>query len=101
MEEKRKHKSDALASFRQLADQINDGFADIMEKTQTQMEELDPLEAHIKHREIFQKNLKSHQASEQSLPCSLEDDNDSGVEESSSGNSKVFVIVGSGKVCFK
>ena len=80
--DKKRH-NEGMESLRQLADQINDGFADIMEKTNSQMEEItDPLEAKVKQREIFQKNLKSYKASEQSCSSSGDDDNDSGVGES-------------------
>ena len=66
-----------------LFPEISDDFCKLMEKTRSQMEELDPLEASVKQREIFKKNLESLKAKDSFSDG--DEDGDSGII-SSSGN---------------
>jgi len=45
-----------------LFPEISDDFCKLMEKTRSQLEELDPVEASVKQRDIFKKNLESLKA---------------------------------------
>ena len=67
-----------LHSIKDIAANVTEGFCELMDKTRSQMEELDPLEAHVNQREIFKKNLKGLKGR-----GSGSEDSDSGVGVSS------------------
>ena len=83
MERSKNKPSNGLHSFKDIAAEVTDGFCELMDKTRSQMGELDPLEAHVNQREIFKKNLQSLKEA-----TSYSEDSDSGVGVSSSGNHK-------------
>jgi len=64
-----------------LFPEISDDFCKLMEKTRSQLEELDPVEASVKQRDIFKKNLESLKAKKDH--DSDNDDGDSGIVSSS------------------
>ena len=67
-----------------LFPEISDDFCKLMEKTRSQLEELDPVEASVKQRDIFKKNLESLKAKKDH--DSDNDDGDSGIVSSSGIN---------------
>ena len=71
-----------LHSIKDIAADVTEGFCELMDKTRSQMEELDPLEAHLNQREIFKKNL---QGLKERRNCSEDSDSGVGVSSSSSG----------------
>lgn len=75
-----------IHSIKDIAADINDGFCELMDKTRSQMEELDPLEAHVNQREIFKKNL---QGLRDKRNVSEDSDSGVGVSSSSSGNANI------------
>jgi len=64
-----------------LFPEISDDFCKLMEKTRSQLEELDPLEASVKQREIFKKNLESLKTKDSFSDG--DEDGDSGIISSS------------------
>ena len=78
--------SEGLDPFKRIASEVTDGFVQLMDKTRSQLEEMDPLEASVRQREVFQKNLKSSKSpTVRVAPDTDSDDSDSGVGVSSSG----------------
>ena len=71
-----------LHSLKDIAADVTEGFCELMDKTRSQMGELDPLEAHVNQREIFKKNL---QGLKERGSCSEDSDSGFGVSSSSSG----------------
>ena len=71
-----------LHSIKDIAADVTEGFCELMDKTRSQMEELDPLEAHLNQREIFKKNL---QGLKEKRNCSEDSDSGVGLSSSSSG----------------
>ena len=74
-----------IHSIKDIASDVTEGFCQLMDKTRSQMEELDPLEAHVNQREIFKKNL---QGLKEKKNCSEDSDSGVGVSSSSSGKDK-------------
>ena len=74
-----------IHSIKDIASDVTEGFCQLMDKTRSQMEELDPLEAHVNQREIFKKNL---QGLKEKRNCSGDSDSGVGVSSSSSGKDK-------------
>ena len=74
--------SGGLHSLKDIAADVTEGFCELMDKTRSQMGELDPLEAHVNQREIFKKNL---QGLKERGSCSEDSDSGFGVSSSSSG----------------
>ena len=74
-----------IHSIKDIASDVTEGFCQLMDKTRSQMEELDPLEAHVNQREIFKKNL---QGLKEKRNCSEDSDSGVGVSSSSSGKDK-------------
>ena len=56
MESSEKQRRNAKNSYKQLAENLA-GFGDILEKTNTHLEEMDPAEAEVQRRKVFKKNL--------------------------------------------
>ena len=79
-----------LHSIKDIAADVTEGFCELMDKTRSQMEELDPLEAHLNQREIFKKNL---QGLKEKRNCSEDSDSGVGVSSSSSG---IYIIAQAG-----
>ena len=73
-------------SIKDIAADVTEGFCELMDKTRSQMEELDPLEAHVNQREIFKKNL---QGLKEKRNVSEDSDSGVGVSSSSSGNDNI------------
>ena len=68
--------------MKDIAADVTEGFCELMDKTRSQMGELDPLEAHVNQREIFKKNL---QGLKERGSCSEDSDSGFGFSSSSSG----------------
>ena len=58
-----------------------------MEKTRSQIEELDPLEGSVNRRDIFKKNLQSLESLEAKPSAEMESDEDSGYDVRSNSTS--------------
>ena len=77
---------DAKNSYKQLADKLS-GFGEILEKTNSHLEEMDTKDSKANHRSVFKKNLTEYmKQSEDNGDNSESDDTDSGVVISQSGS---------------
>ena len=77
---------DAKNSYKQLADNLS-GFGEILEKTNSHLEEMDPMDAKANHKSVFKKKLAEYMGkSEDNGDNSESDDTDSGVVISQSGS---------------
>ena len=77
---------DAKNSYKQLADKLS-GFGEILEKTNSHLEEMDPMDAKANHKSVFKKHLAEYMGkSEDNGDNSESDDTDSGVVISQSGS---------------
>ena len=64
-----------------------------MEKTRSQIEELDPLEGSVNRRDIFKKNLQSLESLEAKPSGEMESDEDSGYDVRSNSTSGKLISV--------
>ena len=77
---------DAKNSYKQLTDKLS-GFGEILEKTNSHLEEMDPMDAKANHKSVSKKNLAEYMGkSEDNVDNSESDDTDSGVVISQSGS---------------
>ena len=86
MDSSEKQRRNAKNSYKQLAENLA-GFGDILEKTNTHLEEMDPVDAEVQRREVFKKNLSEYvEKNEEDYDNLDSDDTDSGVVISQTGS---------------